>query len=75
MMMYLKPHQLVVGDLCVLISPKLQIALYPHDDIGFGVIALDDDPRLGIEFLRFCEKNERFSVHIDADVLKGSKKV
>lgn len=75
MMMYLKPHQLVVGDLCVLISPKLQIALYPHDDIGFGVIALDDDPKLGIEFLRFCEKDERFSVHIDADALKDSKKV
>jgi hypothetical protein len=70
MMMYLKPHQLVVGDLCVLISPKLQVALYPHDDIGFGVIALDDDPTLGVEFLRFCEKDERFSVHIDADVLK-----
>ncbi|NOL52582.1 hypothetical protein [Pelistega suis] len=75
MMMYLKPHQLVVGDLCVLISPKLQIALYPHDDIGFGVIALDDNPTLGVEFLRFCEKDERFSAHIDADALKDSKKV
>lgn len=59
----------ILGQTCFLINPKLQIALYPHDDIGFGIIALDDDPTLGIEFLRFCEKDSRFRIHIEPEIL------
>ncbi|MFZ7267246.1 hypothetical protein ACLSY3_09875 [Avibacterium avium] len=59
----------IIGQTCFLINPELQIALYPHDDIGFGVIALDSDPTLGIEFLKFCEKDSRFRVNIAPEIL------
>lgn len=53
------------GQTCFLINPKLQIAVYPHEDIGFGVISLNEDPSLGVEFLKFCKKDKRFDVYID----------
>lgn len=59
----------IFGQICFLINPKLQIALYPHDDIGFGVIALNDDPTLGIKFLKFCENDSRFRVYIESEGL------
>ncbi|MFU2090564.1 hypothetical protein [Avibacterium avium] len=59
----------ILGDVCFFISSKLNIAIYPHEDIGFGVIALDSDPTLGIEFLKFCEKDSRFRVNIAPEIL------
>lgn len=38
---------------CFLVSDRLGLAFYPHDDMGFGVIGLHDEADLsaGIEFL------------------------
>lgn len=55
----------IIGQACFLINSKLQIALYPHDDVGFGVISLGDDPSLAVEFLKFCGNDNRFGVHIE----------
>ena len=55
----------VLGNICFFISPKLNIAIYPHEDLGFGVISLSEDRSLCIEFLEFCSKNKNFIVHIE----------
>lgn len=55
----------IFGDVCFFISPKLNIAIYPHEDIGFGVISLDNNKNLGIDFLNFCRKNKNFRVYIE----------
>lgn len=55
----------ILGNVCFFISPKLNIAIYPHEDIGFGIISLSDDKSLGIEFLTFCSQNKNFTVHIE----------
>ncbi|MGV6988170.1 hypothetical protein ACWA5Z_04100 [Testudinibacter sp. P80/BLE/0925] len=60
----------VVGQVCFLINPKLQIALYPHDDTGFGVITLNENFSMGIEFLQYCGKNEFFDYYIDPSIDK-----
>ncbi|MFZ7239449.1 hypothetical protein ACLSYN_00015 [Avibacterium avium] len=65
----------ILGDVCFFISSKLNIAIYPHEDIGFGVIALDKDPTLGIEFLKFCEKDTRFKVNIAPEILSNISKI
>ena len=52
----------VVGDHCFLINPTLKIALYPHEDIGYGCISLSDDCNKAIEFLNFCSKDDKFEV-------------
>ena len=52
----------VVGDHCFLVNPKLKIALYPHEDIGYGCISLSDDCNKAIEFLNFCSKDDKFEV-------------
>ncbi|MFZ7201537.1 hypothetical protein [Avibacterium avium] len=66
---------LILGEVCFFIHPKLNIAIYPHNDIGFGVIALDSDPTLGIEFLKFCEKDSRFKVNIEPEILSNISKI
>lgn len=55
----------VLGEVCFLISPKLNLAIYPHEDIGFGVISLDDSKELGINFLEYCAKSRNFDVYIE----------
>lgn len=55
----------VLGKVCFFISPRLNIAIYPHEDIGFGVVSLSGDKSLGVEFLNFCAKNINFMVHIE----------
>ena len=52
----------VVGDYCFLINPTLKIALYPHEDIGYGCISLGEDNTLLMEFLSYCDKSEYFNV-------------
>lgn len=51
----------VVGQICFLINPKLKIALYPHDDIGFGCIDLDENPKVLIDFLMYCNQKDFIS--------------
>ena len=45
----------------VFISSSLNLAIYPHDERGFGCIELNDDTKNGLNFLEFCkrEKNAR----------------
>ncbi|MGO7164002.1 hypothetical protein ACCS78_33095, partial [Rhizobium johnstonii] len=33
---------------CFIMSPDLQLAFYPHDDFGFGVIGLGDDAKVQV---------------------------
>ena len=58
----------VVGQQCFLISPKLGVALYPHDDIGYGCISLNnitEEKALLVDFLQFCAKDEAFGAFIE----------
>ncbi|VEG13958.1 hypothetical protein [Moraxella cuniculi] len=58
----------VIGQECFLINPKLGIALYPHDDHGYGCISLnntDEEKRLLVDFLKFCAQNDSFEVFIE----------
>ncbi|MGQ8820721.1 hypothetical protein [Bibersteinia trehalosi] len=55
----------VLGKVCFFISPKLNIAIYPHEDLGFGIVSLSEDNSLCIEFLKFCSKNKNFIVYIE----------
>lgn len=57
----------IIGDVCFFISPKLGIAIYPHEDIGFGVISLNNNRDLGVNFLQYCSRNENFSVYIEKE--------
>jgi hypothetical protein len=52
----------VIGDACFFILPDLGLAIYPHEDIGYGCISLSDDCNNAIEFLNFCSKDEGFEV-------------
>jgi len=47
---------------CFLVFDKIGLALYPHDDMGFGVIALNDAADLVVarEFLALADKMEGF---------------
>lgn len=51
----------IAGQFCFLINPKLQIALYPHDDTGFGCISFDGNSKVLIDFLEFCNTHPNFS--------------
>ncbi|WP_350307690.1 hypothetical protein [Photorhabdus viridis] len=58
-------HSGVIGQVCFYINPMLNIAVYPHEDTGFGCMALNETKATCIDFLRYCEKNENFNVFID----------
>lgn len=58
-------HNYVIGEVCFFINYKLGIALYPHEDIGFGVISLDDNKSLAKSFLEYCRSSYKFNVFID----------
>ncbi|QDY43580.1 hypothetical protein D8B20_02845 [Candidatus Pantoea soli] len=60
-------HAGVVGQVCFYINLDLNVAIYPHDDIGFGCIALNKEDRVSKEFLNYCAKSESFNVFIDGD--------
>lgn len=55
----------VVGDICFYINRKLNIAVYPHEDTGFGCISLTNDKREALRFLESCKKNNSFNVVIN----------
>ena len=52
----------VLGEACFFIFPELELAIYPHEDIGYGCISLSDECSKAIEFLNFCSKDEEFQV-------------
>ena len=57
--------------------PTLKIALYPHEDIGYGCISLSDDCSKAIEFLNFCSKDDKFEVVFSENInhLAASKTI
>lgn len=57
----------VIGQQCFLINPRLKIALYPHDDTGFGIISLDENRVIAEDFLSFCAEFEGFEVHMETE--------
>lgn len=61
----------VVGQQCFLINPKLGIALYPHDDIGYGCISLNNNYKekmILVDFLKFCNKDSYFDIYLDENI-------
>lgn len=60
-------HAGVVGQVCFYINLNLNVAIYPHDDVGFGCIALNEKFKECEKFLHYCAKNESFNVFIDSD--------
>ncbi|CBJ79444.1 hypothetical protein XBJ2_2880002 [Xenorhabdus bovienii str. Jollieti] len=58
-------HAGVIGQVCFYINPALNIGVYPHEDTGFGCIALNGEKNTCIDFLTYCKKNENFNVVID----------
>lgn len=55
-----------LNEWCFFIFSSLNLALYPHDERGFGCTRLNDDTKNGREFLEFCKKEKNAKV-----VLKG----
>ena len=51
-----------LNEWCFFIFPSLNLALYPHDEKGFGCIGLNDDTKNGREFLGFCKKEKNAKV-------------
>ena len=51
-----------LNEWCFFIFPNLNLALYPHDERGFGYIELNDDIKNGREFLEFCKKEKNAKV-------------
>ena len=51
-----------LNEWCFFIFPNLNLALYPHDERGFGCTRLNDDTKNGREFLEFCKKEKNAKV-------------
>lgn len=63
-------HAGVVGQVGFYIDPLLGVAIYPHDDVGFGCIALNSEDKVCREFLSYCSRSDNFSVVIGGDDLE-----
>ncbi|WP_279156235.1 hypothetical protein [Obesumbacterium proteus] len=55
-------HSGIIGDICFYINKDMNIAIYPHEDVGFGCMSLNGDRTAGIQFLNTCSKNNNFRV-------------
>ncbi len=55
-------HAGVAGQVCFCIIPALNMAIYPHDDIGYGCVALNSDVKACREFLDHCSECSSFEV-------------
>ena len=53
-------HGGVVGQVLFFINIEIGVALYPHDDIGFGIISLAKDNEICKDFLNFIENDYRY---------------
>lgn len=58
-------HDKVIGQICFFINTRLNIALYPHGDTGYGCIGLNGKKEMAIKFLEFCRKDDNFRVVIE----------
>lgn len=58
-------HAGVIGQVCFYINPSLNIAVYPHDGVGFGCIGLNSEKKMCLDFLYHCSKNKNFDVFIN----------
>ncbi|MGH1601652.1 hypothetical protein [Campylobacter majalis] len=54
-----------INQWCFIIFPNLNLAIYPHDEKGFGCIGLNDDITNGVKFLNFCRKDANAKVVIE----------
>ncbi|MGG7637518.1 hypothetical protein [Pseudomonas sp. ES1] len=61
-------HTGVVGQVGFYIDPLLSVAIYPHDDIGFGCIALNSDDGICREFLNHCSRSGSFNVVVGDEI-------
>ena len=57
-----------LNEWCFFIFPSLNLALYPHDERGFGCIGLNDDTKNGLNFLEFCKKEKNAKVVIKEQI-------
>ncbi|MGO4114858.1 hypothetical protein ACC786_17340 [Rhizobium ruizarguesonis] len=48
---------------CFIMSPDLQLAFYPHDDFGFGVIGLGDDANVQVAHDFLAQANQLPGMH------------
>ncbi|AFR04621.1 hypothetical protein H4F69_19235 [Pectobacterium brasiliense] len=55
-------HGGVLGQVFFMINLKLQLAIYPHGDIGFGVISFDKDDVICKSFLNSLIGNDDFNI-------------
>lgn len=53
-------HGGVIGQVLFFINIEIGVALYPHDDIGFGIISLTKDNKICKEFLKTVEENNKY---------------
>jgi len=51
-----------LNEWCFFIFPSLNLALYPHDEKGFGCTRLNDDTKNGLSFLEFCKRDKNAKV-------------
>ena len=51
-----------LNEWCFFIFPNINLALYPHDERGFGCIGLNDDTKNGLNFLEFCKREKNVKV-------------
>ncbi|MBC8947385.1 hypothetical protein [Xenorhabdus indica] len=58
-------HSGIIGQVCFYINPALNIGVYPHEDTGFGCIALNSDKKTCLDFLIHCNKNGNFNTVIE----------
>lgn len=58
-------HGGVNGQVFFLINLKIGVAIYPHDDTGFGCISLNGIHDVCLGFLKRVEENDNFRVIID----------
>ena len=58
-------HAGVVGQVCFYIDPAINVAVYPHDDLGYGCVALNGDEKACRGFLDYCSGNDNFEVVLD----------
>jgi hypothetical protein len=57
-------HSGVIGEVFFMINPELGVAVYPHQDLGFGIICFGDNYLLCQRFLKSAD-NGNFRVVID----------
>ncbi|AOR63391.1 hypothetical protein [Pectobacterium wasabiae] len=55
-------HGGVLGQVFFMINLKLNLAIYPHNDLGFGIISFDEDDTFCQSFLSSISGNRKFHV-------------